>query len=165
MDWEMIGALSGLFSSIAALFALVAIVYAVRQTKEITSQTRLLGDANLGGVYSQVSAMMFEINSYFFNHPEWKQYFYDGVALPDNLPPRERGQIETLAEMLADFIDLISVLEATMQSNSPEAKRHWVGWLTYTDYIIASSPCLRDYLEARSLWYDDHLRGLASSAT
>ena len=162
MEFETVSAIGSLVSGLAGLIALVTILYVVRQTKEMSSQTRLLADANMASVYEQVNAMMFEINKIFFEHPEWKKYFYDNEALPNDLASNERGKIETLAEMLADFIDLISVLEQTTNAHSVVAEKHWAEWVTYCEYLVAASPCLREFISTRNSWYDEKMSDLSN---
>lgn len=165
MTWEAVGALSGLVSSVAAVLALIAVFYALRQWQESQRQTVLLTNANMATVYQHVAAMMLEINRYFLEHPEWKPYFYDGEEVPGRMDKREREQIETLAEMFADFIDLISVLEQTTESHSATARRHWAEWYTYVESVVETSPCLREFVSRRESWYDQKMRVLVSSPT
>lgn len=126
-------------------------------------QLRANGEALHASTIEQIYSRMHDVNGQFVQHPEWRPYFYEGLAIhePNELIAKlglnedlVRAQIPPLAEMMCDFFAQ-ALLEL---KNLPPAA--YAGWQSYIKEIYKRSPAMRDYYHQNIEWYqyDDAAR-------
>ena len=94
--------------------------------------------------YQAVYAEMLNLDRFFFENCEFREYFYDGKEPP----PEKMAQARIVAELLCDLCDYVYLHKNTM---TPGAFKEWQ---TYMDNLFATSPLLQDIFTKRKTWYD-----------
>jgi len=158
MNLNDLGNVGSFLQGVVGLLTLWTVLYVLKQTKEMRQQNQLAANANMAGVYQNLAETMLDIDKIFLAHPEWKPYFYaKQSASPDQ---SDYAKIETLAEMLLDFMDLALDMKGTSQCWPPEVSGYWDGWAVYFQSIYDSSPILRELWATHSAWYGKELNVL-----
>lgn len=143
--------LLSLIISIAGFAILIiTLVFLTRQTREMATQTRHVGDSLKGNAYGSVASQMFAVDRVFINEPELRPYFYSGRDISNDDPLYDK--VVAVAELLLDFFDSVLL----QQKHFPQIwPRQW--WEAYMMYSFANSPLLCGYLESVKDWYTEDL--------
>ncbi len=135
-------ALAGIILAALSAAAVVAsLVYLGQQTK---ISAELTGTAVLANAMDQIDRVIAE----FLTYPELRPYFYKGAELGDTVRPADRARIETIAELLADALEM--GLESL--SRIPEGAGDHADWEVSAIDMLGSSPALRECVRAYAWW-------------
>lgn len=113
-------------------------------------QSRHMSRGTSASVYQTIADQMMSIDRLFVDHPELRQYFYDGV-----LPPREgleAARVRAATELMVDFMD-------NVVSQSRHLPEYLCGpWRDYFRDLASTSPGLRQFWREHRDWYDEHMQ-------
>ncbi|WP_433754663.1 hypothetical protein [Nocardia sp. CA-135398] len=131
----------------SAGFAAWQLRYVAEQTKALAQQTQT---ANALVATSEVRAIMGDLRqvlAHLLEYPELRECFYGG-ADGSALNAEQRARLETVAEMLADSLDVgLFTTERHPSTTSEDDWRH------YSRYLLASSPALRRLVLDHAEWW------------
>lgn len=159
-DWEVLGPLGNCLQGFAGVITLVTIIFLLRETKEITNQTRLTSSSLMSGIYQEIAAKMIQIDSQFVQFPELRPYFYGSRPIPrGNRNEKKLEHITAMAEMIIDFMDLLMVLKniASKSRADQEMRLPLDEWTTYFCELYRTSPIMQHYLSEHPHWYNPGL--------
>lgn len=153
-----LGDLGSFVEGIAAVLALVTILYVLKQTREMARQNQLATNAAVATLYRDIASSMQAIDKMFFDNPELKPYFYRNVEVSqENGNHYERAM--SLAEMFCDFMDMFLVLER-VAPDLPKSPIPWKDWKYYFADFYRTSPAIRRFWAEHSGWYSTALAEL-----
>ena len=127
---------------IASVFVAVFAIYFV--LRQIRLNQRTYRERSYGDLYSQQQA----ITKLFFDRPELRPYFYDGVPCSDE---KHRVPCEILAEQMVVSFEFVWLILPTLPEDVQD------GWVHFMEYIYAKSPSLQSHICTHSNWYDPDL--------
>jgi hypothetical protein len=151
--WQPI-TLSELLSLIISVAGFITVIITlallIRQTREMTTQTKYVADSLKSSAYENLENRIFAVNEVFINSPELRPYFKSGKDINEKDPAYNK--VMAIADMLLDFLDsLIMNTQRFPQMYSYE----W--WNTFAIDSFANSPVLCKYLESNKDWYNSEL--------
>ncbi len=126
------------------------------QYKQMTEQTREQTLATRATVYQNLTAMMLDIDHFFIDHLDMKPYFYNSTPIPED--PELRARVESVAEMLMDFMDFVLTHEAEVQPYP------WDEWKLYFQFIYVNSPALQKFWAENTDWYMKEFKTIFANA-
>ncbi len=138
---------------VSAAALVVSLLFLARQTRESTRQSvlanQLAGIQAKGEIYSAVDRILYRLAE----HPELRQYFYDGVPVPVDHGGTElarvRAQVFAIAELYADAIerglDTYRSVEPAADFRTPMD--------VYARDVVEASPALRELIAAHPFWW------------
>jgi len=98
----------------------------------------------------------FLVIAHFVDYPELREYFYEGVELPEDSTTRAR--VLAVAELMADALqsnywlfqgkDVESL--GSVDDPALDIRSDWDDW---TEFILTMSPALRSFVRAHTLQY------------
>lgn len=65
----------GIVNVISFPIVIFSVILVLRQTRELSKQTQLTASATRASVYHSISSQMVEIDKFFIENPQLKQYF------------------------------------------------------------------------------------------
>jgi len=132
---------------------IISLVLLIRQTRDMTMQTKFVAESLRTSAYEAVASQMFTVDEIFINHPELRPYFYSGKDISEDDPAYNR--VIAVAEFILDFFGSVLL---QMQHFPQVWPRKW--WEEYFIDSFANSPVLCRYLENVKEWYVDDLINL-----
>ena len=136
-DITAIGGLLGLAVSIALL---------AWQSRAVAQQAKVSNAIAGTSVLHNTLESIRAIYVIFFDHPELRQYFYDGMPSPRR--GERRVRVITLAEMMADALE-----DGLMGTRLVPASESADDWSDYCCYLLRQSPALREIVLWRPQWW------------
>ena len=125
-------------------------------------QIRDLRRSIRSSTYQNVYQLMIDIDRFFVENPNLKQYFYDGKEL-DTTEQVNREKLFSIAEMLVDYFDNVYYQQDCLPANTFDA------FIAFMRDIYRNSPVLREFLSSREHWYPkkfvEDLRGVCKTWT
>lgn len=135
-----------IFGLIASLAAVFSILFAARQTRELTKQTMLNNGISAASAVHNSLDRLHAIDSMLFENPQYIPYFYAGESLPHTGDDRLR--VLTLANMFADSLDYGLLIK----SLAPETDNYEC-WDEYVEGTLASAPAIRFVVSQHPTWW------------
>ncbi len=136
-DITAVGGLLGLAVSVALL---------VWQTRAVAEQSRVSNAIAGTSVLHDALESVRPIYMLFFDHPELRQYFYDGALCPRR--GKQRVRIITVAEMLADALE-----DGLVGTRLVPSSESFDDWSDYCQYLLQHSPALSEIVTWRPQWW------------
>ena len=122
-----------------ALFTLVvSAVFAIVNLRQVVRSIR-------GQTYQRVYAQMIDIDRFFFDHSDYKAYFYPDSG--DRNPSIDPVKLASVTEMMADYFDSVYYQRDSMPPVT------FLGFQDYMRSVYSYSPQLQDFIKARERWY------------
>lgn len=142
---------------LAGLIAVVVSVLVLAwQSREVAKQTRIANAqarmANEPAEASGVTSMdaLQPPLSHLLVYPHLRPYFCRGTALADCPSADQASQVETLAEMFADGVEM--ALEAGHLAGP--YRRHLADWESYAAHLLRNSPAVEALIREQGAdWY------------
>ena len=148
----MAAVIAGLLSAAALTGALL---FLARQTSQSVHQFVISNELAGARAMAQGYELWDHVITCFIGYPELRQYFYEGVELPEDSTTRARALAMT--ELIGDALQSTSWLfqgkdVALLGSEDPalDIRSDWDDW---TKFILTMSPALRSFVRARPLQY------------
>lgn len=139
-------------ATIATLISLiVSLLLLTWQTRAVAKQAKIANGVTGIQLMESVVANLRELNFLWIERPELRPYIYDGKACPRR--GRRRDQILSLAESLADTLDL--GLAAPHVPKSSSSGSILPNWSIFSWEMLQASPALRETVERRPHWWPD----------
>ena len=132
---------------------IITLVLLIRQTREMTTQTKYVAETLKSSAYEIGSNEMFTVAEIFINYPELRPYFYSGRDIGEDDPSYSR--VAAVAEFLLNFFGSVLLQMEHFPGVWPRKS-----WETYIIDSFANSPVLCRYLESVDDWYIDELVAL-----
>ena len=114
------------------------------------------------GPWRRVTEVWDHVITRFIDYPELRQYFYEGVELPEDSTTRAR--VLAMAEMLADALQsnywLFEGKDVESLGSEDPALDIRSDMDEYTEFILAMSPAVRSFVRAHPLQYPTVVRRL-----
>jgi hypothetical protein len=140
---EVVGALATLVGSIGVVAALI---YAARQTRSVSDQTRLQreeaerdGELQRAKLELRLLELTMGMDEVFLRRPALRPYFYENRSLSIWALPRRRAEVTSVAEMMIDFVDAI----AGLRRHGQITDRNYANWRIFTQSYYEQSPTIR----------------------
>ncbi|WP_159088294.1 hypothetical protein [Streptomyces sp. 303MFCol5.2] len=134
------------FGLIASLAAVLSILFAARQTRELARQTVLNNGISAASAVHNSLERLHAIDSMLFENPQYIHYFYAGCPVPHD--EEERLRVLTLANMFADSLDYGLLIK----SLAPETDNYEC-WNEYVDGMLANAPAIRFVVSQHPTWW------------
>jgi hypothetical protein len=130
----------------------ISVLYLVRQTKELSKQTKYVGDSLKASVVGSTQSQLTSLDEIFITYPETRPYFFYEKDISCEDPNYER--VSAIAEFMLDFFDTIIVQVKEFPETWP---RNW--WEASIIDTFAHSPFLCGHLELlkRDIGYTNDL--------
>jgi hypothetical protein len=125
------------------------------QTRSVAVQTRVANEVATAGW--EATSHLLTVYQVFIERPELRQFFYDGIAPPNDKDQKVR--VECVAEMLGDIIE--GQLHPTGLRTS---RTDLEDWRDFAAFILANSPAMRA-LVLEHPWHPHMREVLRSSST
>ncbi|MEU5955489.1 hypothetical protein [Streptomyces sp. NPDC047525] len=135
-----------IFGLIASLAAVLSILFAARQTRELARQTNINNGISAASAVHNSLDRLHGIGSALFENPQYIPYFYAGSSLPQE--EAERLRILVLAEMFADSLDYGLLIK----SLAPETDNYDC-WDEYVAGMLESAPAIRFVVSQHPTWW------------
>jgi hypothetical protein len=135
-----------IFGLIASLAAVLSILFAARQTRELARQTKINNGISAASAVHNSLDRLHSIDSMLFENPQYIPYFYSGSPLPQ--AGAERLQVLILAEMLADSLDYGLLIK----SLAPETDNYDC-WDEYVEGMLENAPAIRFVVSRHPTWW------------
>jgi hypothetical protein len=132
----------GVFIALLALSVTIWQGYLLRRQ---VSHTESLSRSQL---YQQIVRQFVEMDAFFVDRPDIRQYLYDGQPMPRE--PKDRGRVLAAASMVVDLAESCTATESTLGRLSSD-------WDKYFTYLYAHSPALREYWAEHGRWYPERV--------
>ena len=143
--------LLSLIVSVAGFIAIIAtLIFLIRQTKEITKQSKYVAESIKVSIFQGNDNRSFEMGRLFVDYPELRPYFYQGQDIQEDDPAY--GKAIAIADLLLDFFDTI-----LLQPQYLPAAFIRESWGTVIDDIFAKSPILCRHWHAVQDWHSNEL--------
>ncbi len=126
-DW--VGAIA---TAVGAVGTIISLIFLYSQLKDIKSSVR-------SSTYLNLYEQMIEIDKFFYEHPEWRPYFYDGKRAA-RMGEKEVSSLNSVAEMMIDFFDMAYHQKACMPPETIE------GFENYMNCIFQKSPVMKNFI-------------------
>ena len=130
-------------------------LFLARQTRQSVNQFVVANELAGGRALAQGYELWDRVIERFIDYPELRQYFYEGVELPEDSTARARALAMT--ELIGDALQSTQWLYqgkdvALLGAVDPESdiRSDWDDW---TKFILTMSPALRAFVRERSLQY------------
>jgi hypothetical protein len=135
-----------IFGLIASTAAVLSILFAARQTRELARQTKINnGIAAASAVHNSLDRLH-GIDTMLFENPQYIPYFYAGHALPAT--EAERLRVLVLANMFADSFDYGLLIK----SLAPETDNYEC-WDEYVEGMLTNAPAIRFVVSRHPTWW------------
>jgi hypothetical protein len=141
--------IAGLISAVALV---ISLLFLARQTKESARQSHLANQIAGSRAKSEIYETVDRILYRFLDHPELRQYFYEGEQLPaieSDEPHIVRENILTFAELFADVIerglDTYRSIDPAADFQSPMED--------YARDILSTAPAIRYWVSEHPGWW------------
>ena len=147
---EELTVIAGLVSAAAITGSLL---FLARQTRQSVEQFLVANELAGGRALAQGYELWDRVITCFIEYPECRQYFYQGVELPDDSTTRARAL--ALTELIGDALQSTHWLYqgkdvALLGSVAPELGADWDDW---TKLMLTRSPVLRSFVRENPLMY------------
>lgn len=156
MAW--ISELAPLLQVLTSLTTLVTILFVWRQTRNNSTST-------ISQLYKDIAENMLTIDHIFIEHPHLRPYFYANKSPQKARNADEREQIQSTAEIILDFFDLLMVLKDISKTYRTHAvfHSHLAEWNDYFLDVYKSSPVLQDFFHEHEQWWSEEMVALFSN--
>ena len=137
-------------------------LFLARQTSESVHQSLVAN--KLAG--ARAMAQGYEIwdrkIAYFVDYPELREYFYEGVELPEDSTTRARvlAVVELMADALQSNYWLFQGEDVELLGSVDPALDIRSDWDDWTEFILTMSPAVRSFVRAHPLQYPYVVRRL-----
>ena len=141
-----------------------SVLFLARQTRQSVEQFLVANELAGARALAQGYELWDHVINRFIDYPEIRQYFYEGVELPEDSTTRARAMAMT--ELIGDALQSTHWLYegkdvALLGSVDPESDM-LVDWDDWTKFILTMSPALRAFVRERPLQYPFVTRMLAT---
>jgi hypothetical protein len=142
---------------VSAAAIVASLLFLARQTRQSVEQFIAANELAGGRALAQGYELWDRVSVQFLNYPELRQYFYEGVELPEDSTTRAR--VLTMAELIGDVLQSTSWLYqgkdvALLASPDAELDINIVSdWDDWTKFILTMSPVLRSLGREHPLQY------------
>ena len=130
-------------------------LFLARQTRQSVEQFLVANELAGARALAQGYELWDHVITRFIDYPELRQYFYEGVELPEDATTRARALAMT--ELIGDALQSTQWLYqgkdvALLGAVDPasDIRSDWDDW---TKFILTMSPALRAFVRERSLQY------------
>ena len=132
-----------------------SVLFLARQTSQSVHQFLVANELAGGRAMAQGYELWDRVIERFIDYPELRQYFYEGVEVPEE--PTTRARVLAMTELIGDALQstswlfqgkdvaLLSVVDPTVDIRSD--------WDDWTEFILTMSPVLRAFVRERPLQY------------
>ncbi len=131
-------------------------LFLARQTRQSVEQFLVANELAGARALAQGYELWDHVITRFIDYPELRQYFYEGVELPEE-DPTTRARVLAMTELIGDALQSTHWLYegkdvALLGSVDPESdiRSDWNDW---TEFILTMSPALRSFVRERPLQY------------
>jgi hypothetical protein len=156
---EELTVIAGLVSAAAITGSLL---FLARQTRQSVEQFLVANELAGGRALAQGYELWDRVIERFIEYPELRQYFYEGVEVPED--PTTRARVLAMTELIGDALQSTHWLYegkdvALLRSMDPELDPgadwdHWIG------DILTTSPALRSFVRENPHMYPKLTRTL-----
>ena len=137
-------------------------LFLARQTRQSVDQFLVANELAGARALAQGYELWDHVINRFIDYPELRQYFYEGVELPED--PTARARVLAMTELIGDALQSTHWLYkgkdvALVGSVDPELEIlvDWDGW---TEKVLTTSPVMRSFVRENPLMYPHLTRTL-----
>lgn len=143
---------------IVAVAATGSFLFAGWQSREVARQTRLGNQVAVTAATRETARHLDDTLAMLLQYPELRTFFYEGSEPPSD--PLLRSKADTMAEMLADCLD-VSLHTAKNLPLFGSANQN--DWERYARFMINNSPLLRHVIHLHGVdWWPDFTAALST---
>jgi hypothetical protein len=130
-----------------------SVLFLARQTRQSVHQFLVANELAGGRAMAQGYELWDRVIERFIDYPELRQYFYEGVEVPED--PTARARVLAMTELIGDALQSSSWLfqgkdVALVGSVDPALVSDWDDW---TQKILRMSPAMRSFTRENALQY------------
>ena len=130
-------------------------LFLARQTSQSVEQFLVANELAGARALAQGYELWDHVITRFIDYPELRQYFYEGVELPEDSTARARALAMT--ELIGDTLQsahwLYEGKDVALLGSVDPASDILVDWDDWTQFILTMSPVLRSFVRQRPLQY------------
>jgi hypothetical protein len=156
---ELATLIAGLVTAVAVAGS---VLFLARQTSQSVDQFFVANELAGARALAQGYELWDRVIIRFIDYPELRQYFYEGVELPED--PTARARVLAMTELTADALQSTHWLYqgkdvALLGAVDPalDIRADWDGW---TEFILTMSPVMRSFVRENPLMYPHLTRTL-----
>jgi hypothetical protein len=149
---EEVTVIAGVVSA-AAITA--SLLFLARQTSQSVHQFLVANELAGGRALAQGYELWDRVITCFIDHPELRQYFYEGVELPEDSTARAR--VLAMTELIGDALQsahwLYQGKDVALLGSVDPALGILSDWDDWTEFILTMSPAMRSFVREHPLQY------------
>jgi hypothetical protein len=132
-----------------------SVLFLARQTRLSVEQFLVANELAGARAMAQGYELWDHVIDRFIDHPELRQYFYDGVELPDDSTTRARAlaMTELVGDALQSTYWLFQGKDVALLGAVDPAGDIRSDWDDWTQFILTMSPAMRSFARQHSLQY------------
>jgi hypothetical protein len=139
-----------------------SVLFLARQTSQSVQQFLVANELAGARAMAQSYEIADRVIAYFVEYPELREYFYEGVELPEE--PTARARVLAIAELMADALQsgywLFQGKDVALLGAEDPALDIRPNWDDYTEFILTMSPAVRSHVRELPLQYPYVVRKL-----
>ncbi len=132
-----------------------SVLFLARQTSQSVDQFLVANELAGARALAQGYELWDHVITRFIDYPELRQYFYEGVELPEDSTTRAR--VLAMTELIGDALQsahwLYQGKDVALLGSADPASDILVDWDDWTQFILTMSPALRSFVRERPLQY------------
>lgn len=159
MTSTWISNLAPILQVLTSLTTLVTILFVWRQTRNNSTST-------ISQLYKDIAEHMLTVDKIFIEHPNLRPYFYSNKSPDKARSTEECEQIQSIAEIILDFFDLLWVLKDISRKYKTHTvfQSHIAEWDDYFLDVYKTSPALQDFFHEHEDWWSEEMIAFFKSA-
>ncbi|GGK90397.1 hypothetical protein Ppa06_58020 [Planomonospora parontospora subsp. parontospora] len=131
--------------ALGAVGVIASFLFLARQTRELATQTKISNEASLAELAVSGIERLHQVEQLIVERPWLHAYFYENKACPRSR--RRRGEVLTIARMLADTLDY-----GLMTAQKLRGRDAWYSWSSFSTHM-ENSPVLRQLVRENPSWW------------
>jgi hypothetical protein len=132
-----------------------SVLFLARQTSQSVEQFFVANELAGARALAQGYELWDHVITRFIDYPELRQYFYEGMEVPEDSTTRAR--VLAMAELIGDALQsaywLYQGKDVALLGSVDPASEILVDWDDWTQFILTMSPALRSFVRERPLQY------------